>query len=247
MASVKAKKHSSLVKEAEIFYEPNYCSEEVSNYLFKLLNDDTKFERHTLYFHNNGKIHQTKSWRQSYWFGDYPQATQQCGKKVPTDFVKNYPFPPEILKLKKRLEKDFDVKFNSCLVGKFDSPGDKIGYHSDASFNMGPDPHIGSVSFGLHRKFLVKNRVGDEKISVLLRHGDALIMRKNANKKYLHSVPKQGICNKLNPRINVTFRMYEYHYDEIIKGMELEKKRQCEKKSESADKEIKKFVENVAK
>jgi len=204
---------NSLVKDAEIFINHNYFTKDEADKLFSIVDDAKKFKRHILYFPN----HKTQSWRKSYWFGDYPQAVQECGKKLPTDFVTNYKFHPEILKLKERLEKDFNVRFNSCLVGRFETPHDKIGFHSDNSTNMGADPYIASVSFGRPRLFKIKKqkKYGDERINITLKHGTVLIMRKNSNKKYLHSVPKDKGCNEENPRINLTFRNYLYHDDEI--------------------------------
>ena len=162
---------NSIVQDAEIFMVDSYLSNPEADFLFDLLNDVTKFQTHNLYFYNTetNNIKVNKSWRKSYWFGDYAQSVQSTdtvatntitGEKIsiPTDFVKPYPFPPEILTLKNRIEKEYNVEFNSCLVGKFDSPSNKIGFHSDASNSMGDDPYIGSVSFGKTRKFILKKQ-----------------------------------------------------------------------------------------
>lgn len=60
----------------------------------------------------------------SYWFGEYVQATQNTNST--TDFTYAYECPALMLSLKERIESEFNVKFNSCLVGKFDCPGNKI-------------------------------------------------------------------------------------------------------------------------
>jgi alkylated DNA repair dioxygenase AlkB len=60
-----------------------------------------------------------------------------------------------MLQLKMKIEQEFAVQFNSCLVGKFNAPDNKIGFHSDASPNMGEDPYIASVSLSKSRNFVL--------------------------------------------------------------------------------------------
>ena len=223
----------SLLKSADLFLEKSFIPKEEADLLFKLLNDENKLERHALYFYDSEKkgIKTSPSWRKSYWFGEHPQAVQSTDniikdKKtgdeitIPTDFVKPYPFPPEILKIKEMIELKYGVQFNSCLVGKFEDPGDKIGYHSDCSENMGDNPFVASLSFGKSRKFKMKNNKhknkNDEQLEIDLGHGDLVMMGHNANVNYLHSVSKDPECSVDNCRINLTFRNYSYSHGEIL-------------------------------
>ena len=119
-----------------------------------------------------------------------------------------------MLTLKNNIEKEFDTDFNSCLVGKYESPQDKIGFHSDASEEMGNNPYVASLSLGKSRRFLIKHKNTSEKIELNLEHGDLLIMKDNSNVNYLHSVPKDRDCSVENCRINLTFRNYTYHEKE---------------------------------
>lgn len=223
------KQKEIIVSEAEIYLVKNYLTKEQANNILLELNDDLKFKKQKLYFydHDQDEIVERKGWRSSHWFGDYAQASQSCQNyvtnkagqtvKIPTDFVEAYPFKPSILQLKERIEEEFTVQFNSCLVGKFDAPDNKIGFHSDASPNMGEDPYIASVSFGKSRNFILKKQknYGKEKITIVLEHGDLLLMRKDVNRKYLHMVPADKDCNSENFRINITFRNYTYDKEEI--------------------------------
>lgn len=225
----------SIVSEAEIFHVKNYLSGPDADALFAILNDESKFRTHNLYWWNavTKQIDVKPSWRKSFWYGDYAQSVQSPGAYVesdgetipiPTDYVDPYPFDPHILNLKYKIESDFNVTFNSCLVGKFDGPSNKIGFHSDASVNLGDDPYIGSVSFGKPRKFVMKRQKkycvdGNEKVSIVLNHGDLLLMRKDANRKYLHMVPPDPDCSPDNCRINLTFRDYMYSPEEIAHTM----------------------------
>lgn len=217
----------SLVPDAEIYFIKSYV--ENADELFDLLNDSTKFRKHELYFYDQIKkeIIIRKQSRASYWFGEYAQSAGTPGQIIidkdtnepiiiPCDYVEPYEFPDPILKLKQKIESDFDVRFNSCLVGKFDSPRDKIGFHSDCSNNMGTNPFVGSVTFGKSRNFYLKpNTKSNKKITIRLDHGDLLLMRDKSNQKYLHMVPPDSDCNELNCRINLTFRNYNYDQYEI--------------------------------
>lgn len=218
----------SIVKDAEIYYIPNYVNKKDADKLLHIVNDNDKFRNHHLYFYDkkNKEIKIYKNHRKSYWFGNHAQAVQKCRSTfidydtnetihIPTDFVLPYNFPNEITNIKNKIENNFNMKFNSCLVGKFDSPTDKIAYHSDASDNLGPCPLIGSLSLGKSRDFKIKSKTNKKEIVIItLHHGDLLIMGKNANTKYLHSVPADEKCNSKNFRINLTFRNYTYFTEE---------------------------------
>jgi len=217
----------SLVPDAEIYFIKSYVKN--ADELFDLLNDNTKFRKHELYFYDQTKKEITvgKQSRASYWFGMYAQSAGNPNQiiidkdtnqpiRMPCDFVEPYEFPVPILELKQKIESEFDVEFNSCLVGKFDSPKDKIGFHSDCSNNMGSNPFVGSVSFGKSRKFYLKPVAkSSQKITILLEHGDLLLMRDKSNQNYLHMVPVDPDCNEQNCRINLTFRNYNYDQFEI--------------------------------
>ena len=208
--------HKSLFTDAEMYYIPRYLTKTEADALEQEVNDDTKFRRQTLYFNdwdNPGEIKSVPAWRKSYWIGEHPQATQNTNSRIPTDFADNYDFTPLVKSLKERLEREFNVSFNSCLVGKFISPHDKIGFHSDKSDGMGPNPFVGSVSLGKSRKFLLKNVKTKKQTPLILCHGDLLLMRDKSNINYLHSVPKDRECSDQRYRINLTFR--DYLYDEV--------------------------------
>lgn len=100
----------------------------------------------------------------------------------------NYEFTPYVLELKSRIEKDYNVIFNSCLVNKYICPDDKIGFHSDQCEEMGDNPYVASISLGKSRKFLIKNKATNKIIPLILKHGDLLLMRDMSNVNYLHSV-----------------------------------------------------------
>ncbi len=218
--------HTSIVKDADIFLIEKYLTDEQCTNLINLLNRDDMFSMYKLYFYdkNDDMIYSVPNHRKSYWLGDFAQSVQSPNNHVrinnkniliPTDYVRPYQMPQEILDLKNKIENEFQCTFNSCLVGKYDSPKDKIGFHSDASVNLGTDPQIASVSLGHSRDFFIKSKDKKELKKTTLKNGDLLIMKNGANLNYLHSVPNDKTCNQENFRINLTFRNYTYHPEEM--------------------------------
>lgn len=204
----------SIVEDANIYLENNFLTKEEADKLLKLLNRKDRFKKHVLYFNKEGTIKEIPSWRASYWFGDYAQAVQECESSIPTDFALPYKFPEFLVKIKEKIENKYSVSFNSCLVGLFNSPKDKIGFHSDASWGMGRDPHIASLSLGRRRKFKLKHMRNRKITNIYLEHGSLLVMKEGGNTNYKHMVPPDEGCNEENIRINLTFRLYRYHKKE---------------------------------
>jgi len=223
----------SIVPDAEIYIIDNFISKEEADALFTLLNDDNKFKYYNLNFYdtNTKMIRSSKNHRKSYWLGEHAQAVQKSNNTVvddgqvidiPTDYVLPYEFPESVLKIKNRIEKMFNVEFNSCLVGKFESPTDKIGFHSDASDSMGQNPSVGSLSLGRSRNFIIQrqkayqiDKLGKNKNKINLQHGTLCMMANESNVKYLHMVPADSGCSENDCRINLTFRNYKYFPDEM--------------------------------
>jgi len=96
------------------------------------------------------------------------------------------------------------VTFNSGLLNLYRSGADCVSWHSDDEPEPGPEPAIGSVSFGGSRKFQLKPRTSKEKKSIELRHGDYLLMSGKTQRNWLHQVPRTK--KVLEPGIHITFR-----------------------------------------
>lgn len=207
----------SILQNAECFHIPKYVDN--TQDLIRSLKDD-RLQYHYLYFYKDDNIVKIRNNRKTFWYGDQPQAVQKENRfyidnkgdrvKIPTDYVKNYEFDSEILNLKKRIEKEFSLKFNSCLVSLYSSPDDKMDYHSDKGPDLGDDPIIASISLGVRSKFNIKSKESDEKLTLELDDGDLLILGKNTNRNYLHEVPKNCHLSEERFRLNLTFRYYNY-------------------------------------
>lgn len=217
----------SLLSNGQLYFVPNYLSPEEADDLIAVLYDMNKFTQHKLYFYDDAhKKIVISNQRKSYWLGDYSQSIQDTDRVIndlgltftlPTDYAQAYHFPPQVITLKNRIERDYNTQFNSCLVGLYDLPTTKIGFHSDSSENLGDDPHIASISLGKTRNFKIKakSRRIDEDLTLILNHGSLCMMRDGVNANYLHMVPPDPQCNTNNVRINLTFRNYVYNEEEL--------------------------------
>jgi alkylated DNA repair dioxygenase AlkB len=224
----------SIVPDAEIYIIDNFISKNEADELFALLNDENKFKYYNLNFYDTKtkSIKSARNHRKSYWLGEHAQAVQKSNNTaeddgqiihIPTEYVMPYEFPELVVKIKNRIEQMFNVEFNSCLVGKFESPTDKIGFHSDSSDSMGSNPSVGSLSLGRSRNFIIQrskkyqiDELGKNKMKINLQHGTLCMMANDSNIKYLHMVPVDLGCSEDDCRINLTFRNYKYFPDEMM-------------------------------
>ncbi|MFN5637258.1 MAG: alpha-ketoglutarate-dependent dioxygenase AlkB family protein, partial [Flavobacteriales bacterium] len=98
--------------------------------------------------------------------------------------------------------------FNSALVNVYRNGFDSNGWHADDEKELGPNPIIGSVSFGSTRTFVLKHNTTKKTLRIPLCDGDVLWMGPSIQVEWKHCIPKQP--KTTDPRINVTFRtLYE--------------------------------------
>ncbi len=114
------------------------------------------------------------------------------------------PFTSPLLALKTSIEKLTQVRFNSVLINLYRDGRDSMGWHSDDEPSLGNDPEIASLSLGATRRFHLKHRTADARLSLDLPHGSCLIMRGRCQKAWRHQLPKTK--KPIGARINLTFR-----------------------------------------
>ena len=145
-----------------------------------------------------GKTHDLP--RLTAWYGDVDKTYRYSGIEVDP-----LPWIPALLEIKQKIELVKPaVTFNSGLLNLYRSGADCVSWHSDDEPELGPEPAIGSVSFGGSRKLQLKHRSSKEKKSIELGHGDYLLMSGKTQRNWLHQVPRTK--KVLEPRINITFR-----------------------------------------
>lgn len=103
--------------------------------------------------------------------------------------------------MRQELTKILQFPFNSCLLNYYRDGQDSMGAHRDNEPEM-DTRCIASVTFGGSRKIKFKNRITQEKIELVLHHGDLLVMHHFQDQWY-HEIPK---VKSALPRLNLTFR-----------------------------------------
>lgn len=111
-------------------------------------------------------------------------------------------WPPELQSLRERVEKETQVKFNSCIANLYESGEARIAPHSDREIRSGTPVVV--ISLGGPRRFYFKNKAdGKRNIRTEVFSGDALIMAGRCQELWVHEIPRQ---QNAFLRISVTFR-----------------------------------------
>ncbi|PSV27553.1 alpha-ketoglutarate-dependent dioxygenase AlkB [Photobacterium sp. GB-56] len=114
------------------------------------------------------------------------------------------PWTSAILDLKTQCEQQAKTSFNSVLGNLYRDGEDYMGWHQDNERELGHQPVIASLSFGVTRQFVFKHKTTKEKIAFQLTPGSLLIMAGETQQYWQHALPKTKRVNE--PRINLTFR-----------------------------------------
>lgn len=140
-----------------------------------------------------------KTTRKVAWFGDldYQYSYSSSVKHA-------IPWTPELISIKKLIEKETGEVFNSCLLNLYQSGNEGMGWHQDNEKELGKNPVIASLSLGTARKFSFKHIQTKQKVDVFLEAGSLLLMKGETQKNWLHSLPKT--TKTKFPRVNLTFR-----------------------------------------
>lgn len=111
---------------------------------------------------------------------------------------------PALRALTERVNAAVGVPFNHVLVNRYRNGHDSMGMHSDAEPELGRDPVVASLSFGVARRFVVVPRSKGPRFSCSLGHGDLLVMGGTCQANYRHGVPKAADVS--GERLSATFR-----------------------------------------
>jgi alkylated DNA repair dioxygenase AlkB len=114
------------------------------------------------------------------------------------------PWNAPLLKIKAVAEACAGQAFNSVLLNLYRDGRDSVSWHADNEPGLGHDPVIASVSLGATRRFQMKHRGRDERLTLDLPLGSCLVMAGATQHHWLHQVPKTS--RPVGARINLTFR-----------------------------------------
>ena len=95
-------------------------------------------------------------------------------------------------------------QFNSVLLNHYPDGRARMGWHSDDEPELGQNPTIASLSFGVARAFKLKHKQTDERHEVMLEDNSLLIMAGSLQHHWFHTIPRRS--ENLGERFNLTFR-----------------------------------------
>lgn len=114
------------------------------------------------------------------------------------------PWTPTLLEIKQKIEA-VNGEYNYCLLNRYRSGSDSIGWHADNEPEMGNV--IGSLSLGATRAFKIKHIVTKETRTFSVSNGTLIVMAGTMQQFWKHEVPKT--TEVVSERINLTFRKIE--------------------------------------
>lgn len=112
-------------------------------------------------------------------------------------------------KIRAKLGIHLGINFDTCLLNYYRDGSAGIGHHSDGEADLLPNAPIASISFGAVRHFDIWPKLTTPRMHnryrIDLGHGSLMIMGRNSQREYTHSIPTQKKIKE--PRINLTFRV----------------------------------------
>lgn len=179
--------------DGEVYFYPELFSPEESDQLFAALIKNIQWKQEPVFIMGK-EIMQP---RLTAWYGDADKAYSYTGITMTP-----HTWTPELRLIKERIEKIAAHQFTSVLLNYYRDGKDSMGWHRDNEKELGKNPVIGSVSFGVSRHFHLKNK--DLRTKILLTHGSFLLMKGTTQHHWYHSIPKE--LKVTGGRINLTFR-----------------------------------------
>jgi alkylated DNA repair dioxygenase AlkB len=188
---------SAGLPETVLQYIPALFTETESENLLTQLARSVPWEQRTVSMY--GK--QILTPRLTAWYGDEKKTYAYSGNQF-----KPMAWTPDLLAIRERVRTFVDTPFNSVLLNYYRDGNDSVAWHSDNEKELGPQPVIGSVSFGQVRAFDIRNRHDrNKKFSVRLESGSLLVMKGDLQENWEHRIAKSR--ESMGPRINLTFRV----------------------------------------
>ncbi|NER06998.1 MAG: alpha-ketoglutarate-dependent dioxygenase AlkB [Okeania sp. SIO3C4] len=115
------------------------------------------------------------------------------------------PWTEPLAAIRLDVEKELGEQFNSMLANLYRDGNDRVGWHADDETNLGWNPFIASLSFGVTRRFDLRHKKDKTKrLQLHLNHGSLLVMKGTLQHNWQHQIPVQKKITE--PRINLTFR-----------------------------------------
>lgn len=137
------------------------------------------------------------------WYGDAGRDYAYSGIAMQA-----LPWNRGLATLRAKVEATTGHAFNAVLLNLYRDGRDSVAWHADDEPELGAEPVIASLSFGVERDFLLRHRArrvnGLPLQRLTLAHGSLLLMHGATQRHWEHCVPKR--TGVVGPRVNLTFR-----------------------------------------
>ena len=116
---------------------------------------------------------------------DTPRLQQSYGRdyKFSGTVSRGLPIPELLKPLMAYLNKRLGSRFNMLLVNWYRNGNDYIGMHSDDEKQVKTGSSVVTVSFGVTRDFVLKNKTTKERIVIPVKNNSVLIMKPGCQKR----------------------------------------------------------------
>ncbi|HBJ35816.1 MAG TPA: alpha-ketoglutarate-dependent dioxygenase AlkB [Planctomycetaceae bacterium] len=172
-----------------LLYDASFLSADEADRSFAELRDQVSWEQKPAFFgHMQPRL--TAS------FGDTGTTYRYSGT---VNIARTW--TPLLVELKKKIEAVLGT-YNYCLLNRYRSGADSVGWHADNEPEMGDV--IGSLSLGATRTFQIRHNITKETQSMIARNGSLIIMAGTMQQFWKHTIPKT--TKPVGERINLTFR-----------------------------------------
>lgn len=184
------------IQNGEYIYAPSFFNASKADYYFEKLKSEIDWKQEEMIMY--GK--RLKFPRLTAWYGDNDKPYSFSGITLNPK-----PWTNDLIDIKRKIETECNVIFNSVLLNLYRNGKDSISWHTDAEKELGTNPVIASVNFGEARTFQLRHQTTKQKIEIELSHGSLLIMQGELQHYWQHQVPKTS--KEIGQRINLTFRV----------------------------------------
>lgn len=185
------------LKDADVWYYPNFFSEEEREHYYNILLSETNWQQDEITVF--GKTHNQPRLTALY-------ANNKKAYSYSNITMHPHPFTAKLLEIKRHIEFQLNEQFTTCLLNFYRDGQDSNGWHADNENELGKNPVVASVSFGASRLFHLKHRhIPELKHKLILDSGSLLVMKGSTQHTWLHQIPKTK--KKVEARINLTFRI----------------------------------------
>lgn len=135
------------------------------------------------------------------WFAD-PGVEYRYAQQL----LNSHPWTPRLQALRVRIETICGRPFNAVLANLYRDGNDHVSWHADDEDDLGPAPHIASLSLGSTRHFHWRPKPGThgEAGSLPLPPGTLVLMHAPFQQQWEHSIPAEPAV--AGARLNLTFR-----------------------------------------